>query len=87
MAKGKKTGGRTKGTPNKVTGAVKEALTLAFEKVGGVEALVIWGQANQTELYKLWAKLLPQEVDAKLSDPNGDPVTFTLNIGPGGKAG
>ncbi|MCE9567666.1 MAG: hypothetical protein K8U57_37165 [Planctomycetes bacterium] len=79
MAKGAKTGGRTKGTPNKTTAAVKNALTEAFEKLGGVRSLAEWGQANPTEFYKLWVKLLPQEV--ALTDPDGDPVSFTLNIG------
>jgi hypothetical protein len=39
MAKGKKTGGRKKGSTNKVTVAVKDALTQAFSLMGGVKAL------------------------------------------------
>lgn len=56
--------GRPKGTPNKTTAAVKEALTLAFKGLGGVPALVKWAKTaeNRGEFYKLWAKMLPQEV-------------------------
>lgn len=81
MAKGKKTGGRQKGSVNKTTAAVKEALERAFEGLGGVQSLIEWGKANRTEFYKLWTKLLPQEVNAKLSDPNGEPIKFTLALG------
>ena len=63
MAAGRKTGGRTKGTPNKTTTAVKEALNLAFEGVGGVPQLQEWAKENPTEFYKLWVKMLPQQVD------------------------
>jgi hypothetical protein len=62
MAIGKKTGGRTKGTPNKTTASVKQALSEAFEGMGGVDALLAWGSDNQTEFYKLWAKLLHVDV-------------------------
>ena len=62
MAKGVKTGGRTKGTPNKMTVAVKEAFRQAFDELGGVDALVTWAQDNQTQFYQLYSKLIPTEV-------------------------
>jgi hypothetical protein len=62
MAKGVKTGGRTKGTPNKTTVAVKEAFRLAFDDLGGVQALVTWATANPTQFYQLYSKLIPTEV-------------------------
>jgi hypothetical protein len=70
MAKGKKTGGRQKGSQNKVTASVKQALTDAFERVrvgteqGGVDSLVEWANDNPTEFYKLWGRLAPTEVQA-----------------------
>lgn len=57
-----KTGGRLKGTPNKVNGGVKAALTEAFERLGGVSGFVEWGKTEPSEFYKLWAKLIPTEV-------------------------
>ena len=62
MAKGHKTGGRKKGTPNRTTADVKAALTRAFDELGGVPALVEWGRDNPTQFYHLWSKLLPTEV-------------------------
>lgn len=80
MAKGQKTGGRTKGTPNKATAAVREALLIGFDKVGGMKAFTAWGKENQTEFYKLWAKLLPQEVHAEHTNPDGS-LRFTIRVG------
>ena len=58
--------GRKKGTPNKSTVLVKSVLAEAFEGIGGVPALVEWAQDNQTEFYKLFAKLLPVQVEANV---------------------
>ena len=63
MAKGRKTGGRLAGTPNKMTRNVRQALEIAFEQLGGVTALVDWGRDNPVEFYRLWAKLLPKELN------------------------
>lgn len=60
--KGQRRGGRQKGTPNKKTVAVKEALSMAFQGVGGVPGLTRWAEGNRTEFYKLWAKMLPQDL-------------------------
>lgn len=57
--------GRKKGSVNKTTAAVKDALTKAFDGRGGVRALTAWADENPTEFYKLWAKLLPTEVTGK----------------------
>ena len=62
MAKNKKTGGRTKGTPNKQSASVKQCIINAFEDMGGVQNLVKWGKENQTEFYKLWGRMIPHEV-------------------------
>jgi hypothetical protein len=76
MATGKKTGGRQKGTPNKLSAEVKVALHDAFGKVGGVKALVAWGKEHPGEFYKLWVKLLPTEITGK----DGGPVQLVKVI-------
>lgn len=69
--------GRVKGTPNKTTKAAKEGLELAFEGLGGVEALTTWAKENQTEFYKLWAKLLPVQVKADVDNTHTGTIAFT----------
>lgn len=80
MAKGVKTGGRQKGTPNKATAEVKTALQEAFEHKGGVPALVAWADENPTEFYKLWAKMLPHEVKGELSGPGGGEIPLGVQV-------
>ena len=58
--------GRKKGSANKTTVKVREAMELAFEGIGGVPALIKWAQDNQTDFYKLFAKLLPVQVEASV---------------------
>lgn len=60
--KKRKTGGRTKGTPNKVTTAFKSAVLAAFDNLGGEDGLTAWARENQTEFYKIAARLIPHEV-------------------------
>lgn len=67
-----KTGGRRKGTPNKTTSSIKQAFLEAFEKLGGVDALVKWAAANPTDFCKFYARLLPREI----SGPDGSDIPF-----------
>lgn len=66
MALGRKTGGRQPGSPNKTTVSVKAAFEQAFDELGGAASLVSWGREQPTEFYKLYAKLLPVQVNADM---------------------
>lgn len=59
--------GRKKGVPNKTTASVQAALTEAFDRRGGVDALIAWAEQDPTEFYKLWGKLIPKDIKAELS--------------------
>lgn len=61
--------GRPKGCLNKRTIAVKEALELAFEGVGGVPALIKWAKTKhgKAEFFKLWVKMLPREIKVEMA--------------------
>lgn len=71
MAKGYKTGGRVKGTPNKTTGLLKDAILEAAELAGGHEGLVgyLKQQAidNPGPFMGLLGKVLPVQVNAKVN--------------------
>ncbi len=64
---GKNPGGRPKGRLNKTTVSVKDALLEAFEKKGGVPALLKWAKDDPTAFYALWGRLAPREVNAQIS--------------------
>lgn len=63
MAKGRKTGGRQKGTPNVATRTVREAFVEAFALVNqGPTALGVWGRENPDKFYALSTKLIPTDI-------------------------
>ncbi len=47
--------------PNKTTASAREAFALAFQGIGGTDALQIWAKENTTEFFKLYARLIPVE--------------------------
>jgi hypothetical protein len=61
--------GRKKGTQNKVTLSVKQALIDAFEGLGGVPSLIRWGRMNPGDFYKLWTRLLPIQITGEGGGP------------------
>lgn len=64
---GKKFGGRKKGTPNKVTATVRDALMVAFEKAGGVDYLVRMADEEPKAFMTLLARTVPNEISAKVT--------------------
>ncbi len=58
-----RTGGRQPGSKNKVTKTAKENVLAVFNRLGGTAAMAKWAQENQTDFYRLYAKLIPQQID------------------------
>ena len=51
--------------PNKLTASAKEAFQLAFDELGGVQAMVNWAKEDPDHLkvfYSLYARLIPVDV-------------------------
>ncbi len=64
-----KTGGRQRGTPNKVTVAVREAIVNAFEEVGGQSYLVKVAREDPRTFLTLVGKIVPREIEVDAYDP------------------
>lgn len=62
----KKTGGRQKGTPNRVSADVKSMVLQAFEMVGGSKYLVQQSIDNPVAFMGLIGKVLPKQVEATI---------------------
>ena len=77
MARGFKSGGRIKGTPNKVSRTVKENVVAVFDELGGRQQMTTWARENQTEFYRLYARLLPTEV----SGPDSEAIPVNVDLG------
>ena len=66
MALGRKTGGRTKGTPNKTTSEMRDAIIQAFHEAGGVDYLVRVASDDPRTFLGLLGRVLPKEVKAEV---------------------
>lgn len=76
MAVGKKTGGRKKGTPNKLTGELKDLILNALSEAGGLNYLVTQAQNNPTAFLTLVGKVLPMQV----SGPGGGAIPHAVEV-------
>lgn len=52
---------RTVGAKNKISGQAKENIQAVFVRLGSTAAMAKWAEDNQTEFYKIYARLLPIE--------------------------
>lgn len=68
--------GKPKGTQSKLTTSAKAAFAAAFEKIGGAENLAAWAQDNQTDFYKLFARMIPVEMTGE----GGGPVECSIRV-------
>ena len=85
MAKGKKTGGRIAGTPNKLSRDLKQAILEAAEKAGeahGSEGTVSYLQWAAKEhpgpFMSLLGKVLPMQIAG--TDDEGNPTRFVIDV-------
>lgn len=72
MAVGRKTGGRVKGTPNKVTASLKDMILQALDQQGGAEYLYRQADENPAAFMTLVGKVLPMQV----TGAEGGPIAF-----------
>ena len=79
--KGKKTGGRVAGTPNKLTKSVKEFFVAAFEDLqeDSDNNLIEWAKNNPSDFYKIAIKLIPTSIEAKIEGSINTPISTWAN--------
>jgi hypothetical protein len=63
--------GRPKGSVNKTTKSVREAIEAAFQGVGGAEYLMQQAQQNPQAFMTLLGKIIPAQVQADLTNSDG----------------
>lgn len=52
-----------KGIPNKMGSTAKENIIAVFTRLGGTAEMAKWAKENLTDFYKLYARLVPQQID------------------------
>jgi len=63
MAKGRKTGGRQPGSPNRMTRELREMVLGALDKAGGEDYLIVQSRENAPAFLALVGKCLPKDVN------------------------
>ena len=75
---GIKTGGRKKGTPNKLSSTVKEMVLGALGEAGGQDYLLQQSKLNPVAFLTLVGKVLPTEI----TGANGKDLTISWPLAP-----
>jgi hypothetical protein len=68
--------GRPKGSLNKATMAVKDAIAAAAEGLGGTERLIAWAQEDPLNERAFWSSIYPKLLPLQLTGEGGGPVKF-----------
>ena len=76
MAAGIKTGGRKKGSPNKITSQLKDMVLQALDEAGGVDYLKQTAIDNPASFLTLIGKVIPLQVTGE----DGGAVKFELSL-------
>jgi hypothetical protein len=63
--------GRRKGSTNKLTKSIKEAIEAAFQGVGGHEYLMRQAEENPQAFMTLLGKIIPNQIQADLTNSDG----------------
>ncbi len=58
---------RTPGAKGKVNQTAKENLIAVFTRLGGTAAMAEWAKDNLTDFYRLYARLVPQQIDVDVN--------------------
>jgi len=80
MAKGRKTGGRQKGTPNKTTAIAKEAIAHAAEALGGQKRLAQWAQESPENERAFWVQVYPKLLPLQVTGDGGGPLAHSVTV-------
>lgn len=67
--------GRPLGSPNKLSGTVKENIVQVFDDIGGLSFMADWAKENPNQFFNIYSKLLPLQV----SGEGGGAVLLTIS--------
>lgn len=82
MAKGVKTGGRQKGTPNKVTKAAKDAIAEVAERLGGPDRMLAWAQEDPVNERIFWQTIYTKILPLQLAGDPDNPLSINWPVAP-----
>ena len=72
IGKGTPGPGRPKGSVNKTTAAAKDMIAQAAERLGGVDRIVEWAQADPENEKAFWTGMFPRLLPVQVGNPEGE---------------
>jgi hypothetical protein len=73
--------GRPKGSLNKTTVAAKDAIAQAFDRVGGVNALVDWIEKSDDNRKIFYSTIHPKLIPVQVSGEGGGSISLIVTTG------
>ena len=68
--------------PNFTRKDVVDAFSSAFQLIGGVPRLALWANENESDFFKLYARLLPSQSSSALGEANTLKIEMAIKPGP-----
>lgn len=66
--------------PNKVTIAVKDAIALAAEGLGGTDRLIAWAKEDPKNEAAFWSGIFPRLIPVALTGADGGAIKHSLKV-------
>ena len=80
MAPRKKTGGRQKGVPNKLTTGAKEVIAQVAENIGGVARMTKWVSESPENEKAFWTSIYTKLLPLQLSGDRDNPLAVVHRV-------
>lgn len=71
-------GGRAKGTPNKLSKTVKEAIEFAAEGLGGAARIVAWAKEDAANERIFWGNIYPKLLPLQIAGDPAAPISIQI---------
>jgi hypothetical protein len=80
MAKGKKTGGRVRGVPNKLTTGAKEVIAQVAANIGGIARMTAWVRKSAENEKAFWTNIYPKLLPLQVAGDKDNPLSVINRI-------
>lgn len=70
---------RPKGSKNKAQACARENVVCVFNRIGGTAYMAKWALDNPSDFFKIYARLVPQELKASI-DPDANTVKVEVSF-------
>jgi hypothetical protein len=74
MALGRKTGGRQRGTLNKLSGGAKEVIAQVAANIGGVDRMTKWVRESKDNERTFWTSIYPKLLPLHVAGDKDNPL-------------